>query len=64
MDKPLRKPAEPDRAMSIDRAEKISAVEGLRLSDETRELLAQAESVGLSGDARRDWIRRRIVRNP
>ena len=44
--------------LSSDRAEKISAVEGMHLSERMRAVLERSSREGLSGDERRALIRK------
>lgn len=46
--------------LTSGRGEKISAVEGMRLSDRMRQILMRSASEGLSGDERRSLINEEI----
>lgn len=63
MDKPLRAARVTPNKLSTFRGEKISAVEGLRLTAETRSILADADRQGLRGDVRREWVKRKVAGN-
>jgi hypothetical protein len=53
----MRRDAKTGQLLSRNAAEKISAVEGLVLSERMRNLMAEGDRVGLTGDARREHIR-------